>query len=183
MWLRDEESEPLDYAAELGRRPPARLVLADRQTERAGVSPGGPVTEGMRTDTQTDTLDGPAGLVGPLPTGRDRDEHSYGEGIARQGEHLDATRSPYLNRSLGASSGRSETPLTAVANRTFRSIAPQTPSLSRLYSRSATAARSSVRCNDRMGVAPASGAGSAQAGTVRPRSAYTASSASLSSVR
>ena len=39
----------------------------------------------------------------------------------------DATRSPYLNRSLGASSGRSETPLTAVANRTFRSIAPQTP--------------------------------------------------------
>ena len=29
---------------------------------------------------------------------------------------------------LGASSGRSETPLTAVANRTFRSIAPQTPS-------------------------------------------------------
>ena len=40
----------------------------------------------------------------------------------------DATRSPYLNRSLGASSGRSETPLTAVANRTFRSIAPQTPS-------------------------------------------------------
>ena len=28
---------------------------------------------------------------------------------------------------LGASSGRSETPLTAVANRTFRSIAPQTP--------------------------------------------------------
>ena len=39
----------------------------------------------------------------------------------------DATRSPYLNRSLGASSGRSEIPLTAVANRTFRSIATQTP--------------------------------------------------------
>ena len=43
----------------------------------------------------------------------------------------DATRSPYLNRSLGASSGRSETPLTAVANRTFRSIAPQTPGATR----------------------------------------------------
>ena len=43
----------------------------------------------------------------------------------------DATRSPYLNRSLGASSGRSETPLTAVANRTFRSIAPQTPTSGR----------------------------------------------------
>ena len=37
-----------------------------------------------------------------------------------------AQRDSY-GRSLGASSGRSETPLTAVANRTFRSIAPQTP--------------------------------------------------------
>ena len=43
-------------------------------------------------DSQTETLDGPAGLVGPLPTGRDRDEHGHGEGIARQGEHLDRRR-------------------------------------------------------------------------------------------
>ena len=50
------------------------------------------MTEGMRTDAQTETLDGPAGLVGPLPTGRDRDEHGHGEGIAREGEHLDRRR-------------------------------------------------------------------------------------------
>ena len=92
MRLRDEESEPLDYAAELGSRPPARLVLANRQTEGAGVSPGGPVAEGMRTDTQAETLDGTAGLIVPLPTGRDLDEHSHGEGIARQGEQLDRCR-------------------------------------------------------------------------------------------
>ena len=92
LWLRDEESEPLDYAAELGSRPPGRLVLADRQTEGAGVSPGGPVAEGMRTDTQTKTLDGTAGLVGPLPTGRDLDEHGHGERIARQGEQLGRRR-------------------------------------------------------------------------------------------
>ena len=93
MWLRDEESEPLDYAAELGSRAAGRLVLADRQTEGAGVSPSGPVAEGMRTDAQTETLDGTAGLVGPLPTGRDRDEHGHGERIARQGEHhLDRRR-------------------------------------------------------------------------------------------
>ena len=84
MRLRDEESEPLDYAAELGSRTAGRLVLANRQTEGAGVSPGGPVAEGMRTDTQTETLDGTAGLIGPLPTGRDLDEHGHGEGIARQ---------------------------------------------------------------------------------------------------
>ena len=83
MRLRDEESEPLDYAAEFGSRPPGRLVLADRQTECAGVSPGGPVADGMRTDTQTKTLDGTAGLVGPLPTGRDLDEHGHGERIER----------------------------------------------------------------------------------------------------
>ena len=87
-----EESEPLDYAAELGSRPPARLVLANRQTEGTGVSPGGPVAEGMRTDTQAETLDGTADLIVPLPTGRDLDEHSHGEGIARQGEQLDRCR-------------------------------------------------------------------------------------------
>ena len=92
MWLRHEESEPLDNAAELGSRTAGRLVLSDRQTEGAGVSPGGPVAEGMRTDAQPETLDGPAGLVGPLPTGRDRDEHGHGEGIARQGEHLGRRR-------------------------------------------------------------------------------------------
>ena len=92
MWPRDEESEPLDYAAELDSRTAGRLVLADRQTEGAGVSPGGPMAEGMRTDAQPETLDGTAGLVGSLPTGRDRDEHGHGEGIARQGEHLDRRR-------------------------------------------------------------------------------------------
>src|SRR5216683_3967511 len=37
------------------------------------------------------------------------------------------TRSPCPNRSPGASSGPSETPLTAIVNRTFGSTAPQTP--------------------------------------------------------
>ena len=79
-------------AAELGSRTAGRLVLADRQTEGAGVSPSGPVAEGMRTDAQTETLNGTAGLVGPLPTGRDLDEHGHGEGVARQGEQLDRRR-------------------------------------------------------------------------------------------
>ena len=92
LWLCDEESEPLDYAAELGSRTAGRRVLTNRQTEGAGVSPGG----GGRgyADRHADRDPGwPGGrLVGPLPTGRDRDEHGHGEGIARQGEQLGRRR-------------------------------------------------------------------------------------------
>ena len=80
----------------------------------------------------------PASRRWPLGASRRRGETVTARPRAHQPAG-DATRSPYLNRSLGASSGRSETPLMAVANRTFRSIAPQTP-------RSATRRSSAGSC-------------------------------------
>ena len=62
----------------------------------------------MRTDTQPETLDGTAGLVGPLSTGRDRDEHGHGERIARQGEHLDRRRHRLQVDYLGLFAGGGE---------------------------------------------------------------------------
>ena len=56
----------------------------------------------MWTDAQTETLDGTADLVGPLPTGRDLDEHGHGEGIARQGEQLDLVGSLHVRTSMRA---------------------------------------------------------------------------------
>ena len=85
------------------------------------------MTEGMRTDAQTETLDGPAGLVGPLPTGRDRDEHGHGEGIAREGEHLaiwgrqgTITKSAARAASSAAVSDRGGVSRTTVATRRAR---------------------------------------------------------------
>ena len=71
------------------------------------------MAEGMRTDAQTETLDGTAGLVDPLPTGRDRDEHGHGERIARQGEHLNAVRS--LSITVPAAAAIAPTRIAALA--------------------------------------------------------------------
>ena len=77
----------------------------------------------MRTDAQTETLDGTAGLVGPLPTGRDLDEHGHGEWIARQGEQHPRPGGP------PAPNGRGERIARATSPNTRRTYAPATAAM------------------------------------------------------
>ena len=108
LWLCDEESEPLDYAAELGSRTAGRRVLTNRQTEGAGVSP----RRRCRgyADRHADRDPGwPGGrLVGPLPTGRDRDEHGPRRGGRAPGRAVGSSSAPSPGRLSGA--GRERPP-------------------------------------------------------------------------